>query len=68
MLLFLMMMIFWLEGKLGKQVVFLDSHPEAGLVHTLSEVVDEDGNILGKETENLNFYKRAIKSGIPMKG
>ena len=59
----------WLEGKLYKQVVFLDSHPETGLVHTFSEVVDEDGNILGEETEKrLNFYKRAIKIGYTYEG
>lgn len=59
----------WLEGKLSKQVVFLDSHPEAGLVHALSEVVDENGTILGKETaKRLNFYKRAIKIGYTYEG
>lgn len=59
----------WLDGKLYKQVIFLNSHPETGLVHTFSEVADEDGNILGKETEKrLNFYKQAIKIGYTYEG
>lgn len=59
----------WLSNKLEKQIAFLDSHSETGLVHTFSEVIDEDGNILGKETERrLNFYKQAIKIGYTYEG
>jgi len=54
----------WLPRKLEKQVNFLDSHPDIGLVHAFTEVVDKDGNPLKKETKKrLKSYKKAMRIG-----
>jgi len=37
-----------LEGKLQKQVDFLDKHPECAMVHHLVNFIDKQGNITGK--------------------
>src|SRR4030042_587586 len=32
----------WVPHKLEKQVAFMDSNPNIGLVHTITEVIDEE--------------------------
>jgi len=59
----------WLPNKLEKQVAFLDSHPEIGLVHTFVELIDEQGLLLQKETEKcFKFYRKAMKLGYAYEG
>jgi len=59
----------WLPEKLEKQVIFLDSHPDIGLVHTVTDVIDEGGRLLQKETrERFRFYKKAMKIGYTYEG
>jgi hypothetical protein len=41
----------FLPGKLGKQVAFLDSHPEVGTVLTQVHVIDDDGEPLLGQTK-----------------
>ncbi len=59
----------WLPEKLEKQVAFLNSHSEIGLVHAFIELMDEDGRPLPKETKKQRkFYKRAIRLGYNYQG
>jgi glycosyltransferase involved in cell wall biosynthesis/SAM-dependent methyltransferase len=54
----------WLPNKLEKQIAFLDAHPDIGLVHSFTEVINENGYLLIKETKNhLKFYKKAMCLG-----
>jgi glycosyltransferase involved in cell wall biosynthesis len=54
----------WLPSKLQKQVAFLDSCPDIGLVHTFLELNDKQGCMLPKETKScLKAYKKAMKLG-----
>ena len=54
----------WLPGKLESQVAFLDSHPACALAHTFTELMDERGQPLKKETKkHLRLYRRALRSG-----
>jgi glycosyltransferase involved in cell wall biosynthesis len=41
----------WLPGKLERQVRFMEAHPTVGLTHGHSEVMDEHGHTLARETE-----------------
>lgn len=38
---------YWLPGKLGKQVSFLDAHPDCSAVYTNAITIDEAGNHVG---------------------
>jgi glycosyltransferase involved in cell wall biosynthesis len=38
---------YWLPGKLGKQVCFLDTHPGCSAVYTNAITIDESGNRFG---------------------
>ncbi len=59
----------WLPGKLEKQVAFLDSHPEIGLVHAFIEIMDEDGRPLPEETEKKRkSYRKAMRLGYNYQG
>lgn len=59
----------WLPQKLEKQVVFLNAHPDIGLVHTFTKVIDEGGKPLRKATKHhLKLYKKAIKMGYAYEG
>lgn len=50
----------WLPSKSEKQVRFLESNLDTGLVHTFMDSIDENGNILQKNTKRrLNFYIKA---------
>jgi glycosyltransferase involved in cell wall biosynthesis len=52
----------WMPDKLEKQINFIDSHPEIGLVHTFVELIDEKGNFLIAETRNrLKDYDKALR-------
>ncbi len=54
----------WLQEKLERQVWFLDSHPDAGLVHTFTDAIDKEGNLLPKETKiRIKLYQRAMRMG-----
>ena len=54
----------WLPGKLESQVAFLDSHPVCALAHTFTELMDERGQPLRKETKkHLRVYRRALRLG-----
>jgi glycosyltransferase involved in cell wall biosynthesis len=37
-------------ARLGKQVAFMESHPEIGLLGTWAEVIDGAGNVVGRRT------------------
>jgi glycosyltransferase involved in cell wall biosynthesis len=50
----------WLPGKLRKQVQFLEDNPGIHMVYGKSEIIDFDGNILEKQTSELN---RELKGG-----
>jgi alpha-1,3-rhamnosyltransferase len=50
----------WLPGKLRKQVHFLEEHPGIPMVYGKSEIMDIDGNLLEKQTEELN---RGLQGG-----
>jgi len=59
----------WLPNKLEKQVDYLGSHTQIGLVHTFSEVINENGDFLEKETkERLRFYHKSMKIGYTYVG
>ena len=59
----------WLPGKLERQVAFLDLHPEAALAHTFTELMDEYGRPLEKETKkHLRSYHKAIRIGYTYEG
>ena len=59
----------WLPNKLEKQIIFLDAYPNIGLVHTFTEVIDEGGRLLGKETgSRLKLYKKAMRIGYTYEG
>ena len=59
----------WLPGKLERQVVFLDSHPHAALANTFTELMDEYGRPLGKETKkHLRSYHKAMRIGYTYEG
>ena len=59
----------WLPEKLEKQVIFLDAHPDIGLVHTFTEVIDEQGLLLEKETrERLKSYRKSMRIGYTYEG
>lgn len=59
----------WLPQKLEKQVAFLNSKPDIGLVHTFSEVIDGKGYFLAKETRiRHKLYKKAIRIGYTYEG
>jgi len=59
----------WLPGKLEKQVAFLDSHPEIGLVHAFIESMDEDGRPLPRETKKRRkSYRKAGRLGYNYQG
>ena len=44
--------------KLGKQITYMESHPECGLVYTSGQFVDEQGNPLGVKQEKEGARKR----------
>jgi glycosyltransferase involved in cell wall biosynthesis/ubiquinone/menaquinone biosynthesis C-methylase UbiE len=59
----------WLAQKLEKQVNFLDTHPDIGLVHAFTEVIDEKGSLLENETKNrLKLYRKALRFGYTYTG
>ncbi len=59
----------WLPEKLEKQVAFLDTHPEIGLVHAFIELMDEYGRPLPEETKKQRkSYRMAIRSGYNYQG
>lgn len=59
----------WLPNKLEKQVIFLDSNPDIGLVHTFTEIIDEHGNPQEEETKNrLRQYEKSLFLGYTYEG
>lgn len=59
----------WLPGKLEKQVDFFNTFADIGLVHTFTEVINEQGLLLEKETrKRLGSYSKAIKIGYTYEG
>jgi glycosyltransferase involved in cell wall biosynthesis/protein-L-isoaspartate O-methyltransferase len=59
----------WVPDKLQKQVEFLNSHPNIGLIHTFTETIDEQKNLLRNHTQNmLKLYKTALKIGYTYEG
>lgn len=59
----------WLPGKLERQAAFLDLHPEAALAHTFTELMDESGRRLEKETKkHLRSYHKAMRIGYTYEG
>jgi glycosyltransferase involved in cell wall biosynthesis/ubiquinone/menaquinone biosynthesis C-methylase UbiE len=59
----------WLPHKLGRQVAFLDSNPDIGLVHAFVEMIDEGGCLLQKETNKWRkLYMKAMKIGYTYEG
>ncbi len=54
----------WLPQKLEKQLSVLESNPSLGLVHCLTEVIDEQGRRLEKETTKWRaLYEMALRRG-----
>lgn len=54
----------WLPHKLEKQLFVMESNPNLGLVHSLTEVIDEQGQPLSRETASrFSLYQRAIDRG-----
>lgn len=52
----------WLPPKLEKQVRFLDTNPHFGLAHTFTDMIDEYGNLIRKETNiQLRYYQKSAK-------
>jgi glycosyltransferase involved in cell wall biosynthesis len=59
----------WLPHKLERQVIFLDSHSDIGLVHSSIEVVNSQGYLLKEATQrHLRLYRKASKVGYTYEG
>lgn len=59
----------WLPDKLEKQVSFLDTHTDTGLVHSFTELIDENGYLLCRETKRrLRLYHKAMEIGYTYVG
>lgn len=59
----------WLADKLAKQAAYLDTRGDIGLVHTFSEIIDENGHLLPRETKKrAKLYKKSIKIGYAYEG
>ena len=59
----------WLPNKLEKQVAYLDSCPDTGLVHAFTEVIDVQGRLLKDATKKrLKFYRKALRLGYTYEG
>ena len=54
----------WMPEKLDRQVEFLDQHPDVGLCHTRTVVIDADGRVEPRETAvHRKFYRRLCPRG-----
>lgn len=54
----------WMPEKLDNQVEFLDQHPDVGLCHTRTVVIDAYGRVEPEETAaHRKFYKRLCSRG-----
>ncbi len=54
----------WYPEKLEKQMALIESDSRIGIVHSFSEIIDNQGSTLDKETgERLNFHYSALKRG-----
>lgn len=59
----------WLPNKLEKQITFLDTRPDIGLVHTFIKKVDAEGHLLVKETKrHIKSYRKAMQIGYNYAG
>lgn len=59
----------WLSYKLERQVSFLDSRPDIGLVNTFTQAIDEHGCLLQRETKiHLKLYKKVMNIGYNYEG
>jgi glycosyltransferase involved in cell wall biosynthesis/ubiquinone/menaquinone biosynthesis C-methylase UbiE len=59
----------WLPEKLEKQIIFLEAHQDIGLVHTFTEVINEQGFLLEEETrQRLKSYRKSMKIGYTYEG
>lgn len=59
----------WMPDKLAHQVRFMQEHPEYGLTHTFSDVMDADG-IPNREATAIRhaYYQRALQRGYTYEG
>ncbi len=54
----------WIHDKLDKQLALLVKEQNVGVVHTFSDVVDENGILIRKESDQrAKLYHRSIKAG-----
>lgn len=59
----------WHPNKLEMQVESLENHPEVGLIHTFTEVIDNQGRLLREETQKrMEKYQEALKHGYTYEG
>ena len=59
----------WMPDKLAKQLSLFDAHPAVGLAHTFSDVVDENGIRLRKQTRRRqHLYRDAVRRGYTYEG
>ncbi|MBN1913036.1 MAG: glycosyltransferase [Candidatus Omnitrophica bacterium] len=59
----------WAKDKIKKQLDYFSAHPEIGLVHSFTDVIDAKGQFLPAETkERIGYYEKAIKFGSDYKG
>ncbi|MDP6417227.1 MAG: glycosyltransferase, partial [Gammaproteobacteria bacterium] len=59
----------WLPDKLGRQLSVFEANPAVGLVHTLSDVLDEHGVSLDQQTRRRRqLYRRALRRGYDYEG
>ena len=59
----------WMPDKLAEQLSLFDAQPAVGLAHTFSDVVDENGVVLRKQTRRRqHLYRDAVRRGYTYEG